>query len=44
VRGYLEFVRRLDLTDEERDGLLWRNAARVFGLELDVRVETADGG
>jgi predicted TIM-barrel fold metal-dependent hydrolase len=44
VRGYLEFVRRLDLTDEERDGLLWRNAARVFGLDFELRVETADGG
>ncbi|HYH80296.1 MAG TPA: amidohydrolase family protein [Longimicrobium sp.] len=44
VRGYLEFVRRLDLTDEERDGLLWRNAASVFGLAFEVRVETADDG
>lgn len=44
IRSYLDFVRRLELTPEEREGLMWRNAARVFGLELEVRVETADGG
>lgn len=31
--SYLELVQRLDLTPEEREGLLWRNAARVFHLE-----------
>ncbi|HEX8906282.1 MAG TPA: amidohydrolase family protein [Longimicrobiaceae bacterium] len=41
--GYLRFLRRLDLTDEERDGILWRNAARVFRLSFEVRVEQADG-
>lgn len=43
IGGYVEFVRRLDLTPEEREGLMWRNAARVFGLRFEVRVETADG-
>ena len=42
--GYLRFLRRLDVTEEERDGILWRNAARVFGLSFEVRVEQADGG
>lgn len=43
--SYLEFVRSLDATDEEMEGILWRNAARVFGIELEVRVEkTHDGG
>lgn len=44
IGSYLEFVRRLDLTPDEREGLMWRNAAHVFGLEFEVRVETADGG
>jgi predicted TIM-barrel fold metal-dependent hydrolase len=41
--GYLRFLRRLELTDDERDGILWRNAARVFRLSFEVRVEQADG-
>jgi uncharacterized protein len=41
--GYLRFLRRLDLTDEEREGILWANAARVFRLSFEVRVEQADG-
>ena len=44
IGSYLDFVRRLDLTPDERDGLMWRNAARVFGLAFEVRVETADDG
>jgi hypothetical protein len=40
--GYLRFLGRLELTAEERDGILWRNAARVFGLSFEVRVERAD--
>jgi predicted TIM-barrel fold metal-dependent hydrolase len=43
LASYLEFTRRLDLTDDEREGLMWRNAARVFGLAFEVRVEAADG-
>lgn len=43
IGSYLEFVRRLELTPDEREGLMWRNAARVFGLRFEVRVETADG-
>ncbi|HEX2206320.1 MAG TPA: amidohydrolase family protein [Longimicrobium sp.] len=34
VGSYLRFVDALDLTDEEREGLLWRNAARAFRLPL----------
>ena len=35
VGSYLRFVRRLDATEQEMEGLLWRNAARLFGLEMD---------
>jgi uncharacterized protein len=34
--SYLRFVRRLEATDEEMEGLLWRNAARVFRLDVDA--------
>lgn len=34
VGSYLEFVGKLDLTQEEREGLLWANAARVFRLAI----------
>jgi predicted TIM-barrel fold metal-dependent hydrolase len=44
LRPYLAFVRRLELTDDERDGVLWRNAARVFRISLEVRVERDDAG
>jgi predicted TIM-barrel fold metal-dependent hydrolase len=44
LRGYFAFLRRLDLTDEERDGMMWRNAARVFRISLELRVEQGDGG
>jgi uncharacterized protein len=30
--SYLEFARSLEQTEEERDGLLWRNAARLWRL------------
>ncbi len=32
--SYLRFVRQLDLTDEELEQVLWRNAARVFKLDV----------
>jgi predicted TIM-barrel fold metal-dependent hydrolase len=35
IGSYLGFVEKLELTPEEREGLLWRNAARVFRLELE---------
>lgn len=35
IESYLHFARQLDATPEEREGLLWRNAARVFRLELE---------
>lgn len=44
LRGYFAFIRRLELTDEEREGMMWRNAARVFRISLDVRVERGDAG
>ncbi|HEX2091107.1 MAG TPA: amidohydrolase family protein [Longimicrobiaceae bacterium] len=31
--SYLRFVGGLETTPEEREGMLWRNAARVFGVE-----------
>ncbi len=42
VGSYLEFVRTLDMTEEELDGLLWRNADRVYALGLSEG--RADGG
>ncbi|HEX6367951.1 MAG TPA: amidohydrolase family protein [Longimicrobium sp.] len=34
VASYLRFVDRLEMTDQEREGLLWRNAARLFRLQV----------
>ncbi|HEU0052928.1 MAG TPA: amidohydrolase family protein [Longimicrobium sp.] len=31
--SYLRFVETLELTDEEREGMMWRNAARVFRID-----------
>lgn len=39
IGSYVRFAERLEITTEEREGLMWRNAARVFGLG----VEGADG-
>ena len=41
--SYLRFTERLDLTAEEREGLLWRNAARVFDLALPEVTGRTDG-
>lgn len=35
VASYLRFVDRLEMTDAEREGLLWRNAARLFRLPVE---------
>ena len=40
--SYLRFTEKLDLTENEREGVLWRNAARVFGIPVDGA--EADGG
>lgn len=40
----LQFVRRLDATPEELEGLLWRNAARVFRLDLKSAGGEPHGG
>lgn len=42
--GALALVRGLDATEEEREGLLWRNAARLFGLEGLLGGMQAEGG
>jgi predicted TIM-barrel fold metal-dependent hydrolase len=42
MAGYLRFVRRLEATDAEIEGLLWRNASRLFRLGLEDE-EDADG-
>nr|WP_228530612.1 MULTISPECIES: amidohydrolase family protein [Myxococcaceae] len=36
IPSYLQLVDTLELTPEEREGLLWRNAARVFGWEQEL--------
>jgi predicted TIM-barrel fold metal-dependent hydrolase len=35
IASYLRFTRQLEARPEELEGLLWRNAARVFRLELE---------
>jgi predicted TIM-barrel fold metal-dependent hydrolase len=41
--SYLRFAQKLDLTPEEREGLLWRNAARVFDLAITGDPRRSDG-
>lgn len=41
--GYLRFVSTLELTPEEREGMMWRNAARVFGLDAAAPGSGAGG-
>lgn len=43
VESCLQLVRRLEATPEEMEGLLWRNAARLFRLELEGAGGTRDG-
>ncbi|HEX2076125.1 MAG TPA: amidohydrolase family protein [Longimicrobium sp.] len=35
IGSYLRFTARLEMTDEEREGLMWRNAARLFRLPVE---------
>jgi uncharacterized protein len=35
IASALSLVHKLDATPEEREGLLWRNAARLFGWERE---------
>jgi hypothetical protein len=35
VASYLRFAEKLEMTDEEREGLMWRNAARLFRLPVE---------
>jgi len=41
MRTYLKFVNELGLTPEKRELILWRNAARLFRLELGQHVSPA---
>lgn len=46
IGGYLRFVERLELTPEEREGMMWKNAARIFRLDVGAFGHTgkeADG-
>ena len=35
IGSYLRFTEKLELTEAEREGVLWRNAARVFGIAVE---------
>jgi predicted TIM-barrel fold metal-dependent hydrolase len=34
MKGYIKFFDNLDLTDEQREGVAWKTAARVFKIDL----------
>jgi uncharacterized protein len=34
IGSYLRFAEKLEMTDEEREGLMWRNAARIFRIPV----------
>jgi len=36
MSSYLRFVRNLDLSDEDTELILWKNSARVFGLDTST--------
>jgi predicted TIM-barrel fold metal-dependent hydrolase len=44
IASYRRFVQNLDLTDEETELILWKNAARVFRLDVEAlsRGDAAD--
>jgi predicted TIM-barrel fold metal-dependent hydrolase len=35
MSSYIRLVRNLQLSDEETEMILWRNSARIFGLEME---------
>lgn len=39
--AYHRFIGKLELRDDEREDIMWRNAARVFRLEVESAVPTA---
>jgi uncharacterized protein len=41
--SYLGFVEKLNLTDDEREQILWRNSTRIFGLDLEGAPESPPG-
>ena len=44
IGSYLRFTEQLDATPEEREGMMWRNAARIFGIAAGAEAGGADGG
>lgn len=34
IGSYLRFAEKLEMTDEEREGMMWRNAARLFRIPV----------
>ncbi|MDX1582870.1 MAG: amidohydrolase family protein [Thermoanaerobaculia bacterium] len=41
---YVRFVRQLHLSEEENEQILWRNAARIFGIDVPARAPEGEGG
>lgn len=37
--SYLAFAAKLETTDDEREGMMWRNAARVFRIPVQERAD-----
>jgi len=45
MRSYLAFVEKLNLSENEREQILWRNSARVFGIDVpEATPPVATGG
>ncbi|MGK2855642.1 MAG: amidohydrolase family protein [Thermoanaerobaculia bacterium] len=44
MRSYIRFVRQLDIRDDEKEMILWRNTSRVFGLGFEETAPEADEG
>ena len=43
IPSMLEAIAKLPVTDEQREGIRWRNAARLLGLEERVAMEGRKG-
>lgn len=41
---YVRFVRQLNLSTEENELILWRNAARIFNIDVVTREDIEEGG
>lgn len=44
MRSYIRFVRQLDIREDEKEMILWRNTSRVFGLGLEEPAPASDDG